>query len=76
MTGLMDGLFVTLPRLLRSGGPIRDLRGLLYQVTRLELEDSLGLAFGYSHYDNIAPRRIGNDPIAVQPGRVFQKSLS
>jgi hypothetical protein len=55
-------LFVGLPPIVQTAGPLRDLRGLFRQATGMEFEDYLGLAF----YDSLDPQNIGNAPIGVQ----------
>jgi hypothetical protein len=60
-------LFVALPPIVQSAGPLRDLRGLFHQATGMEFEDYVALAFGVlAFYDNLDPRDIGNAPVGVQ----------
>jgi hypothetical protein len=52
-------LFVGLPPIVHSAGPLRDLRALFRQATEMEFEDYLALAFGVlAFYDNIDPQMV------------------
>lgn len=60
-------LFVELPPIVHSGGPLRDFRALFRQATDMEFEDYLALAFGVlAFYDNLDPQNVGNAPVGVQ----------
>jgi hypothetical protein len=69
-------LFVGLPPLVRTAGPLRDLRTLFQRITGLGLEDYLGLAFGVlAYYDGLDPTRIGNDPVGVRRAAFLNDTL-
>jgi len=69
-------LFVALPPIVQSAGPLRDLRGLFHQATRMEFEDYFALAFGVlAFYDNLDPRDIGNAPVGVQRAAWLRNTL-
>ncbi len=62
-------LFVGLPPIVKSAGPLRDLRALFRQATGMEFEDYLGLAFGVlAYYDNLDPQNIGNGSSPIRAG--------
>jgi hypothetical protein len=69
-------LFVGLPPIVKSAGPLRGLRGLFRQATGMELEDYLALAFGVlAFYDNLDPENVGNAPVGVQRAAALRETL-